>query len=58
MTHDGVGAAEASAKVGYASPSQFSREFRRFFGATPHAEADRLRRMLGLDGDPSPVPAA
>lgn len=31
----GALASEASYKVGYSSPSQFSREFKRFFGETP-----------------------
>jgi AraC-like DNA-binding protein len=35
-------AAAASARVGYESPSQFSREFKRLFGLTPSEE---LRRM-------------
>jgi AraC-like DNA-binding protein len=29
--------------VGYESPSQFSREFKRYFGATPLDEVARLR---------------
>jgi AraC-like DNA-binding protein len=49
MAHDGLGAAEAALKVGYQSPSQFSREFKRLFAAPPAAEAQRLRQMLGLD---------
>jgi AraC-like DNA-binding protein len=55
MAQDGLGAAEAAAKVGYESASQFSREFKRFFGHTPSAELNRLREMLGLD---QPVTAA
>lgn len=31
----GRGASEAAFEVGYSSPSQFSREFRRLFGASP-----------------------
>jgi len=31
MIRDGLTAASASARVGYESPSQFSREFKRFF---------------------------
>jgi AraC-like DNA-binding protein len=42
MLHDGLGAAEAAYKVGYGSPSQFSREFKRLFGATPRQEVARL----------------
>lgn len=43
MVHDGLGAAEAALQVGYESASQFSREFKRFFGATPAAAAAELR---------------
>ena len=34
-------------KVGYDSPSQFSREYRRQFGAPPSQDAQRLRTMPG-----------
>ena len=43
MTQDGLPASTAAMEVGYESPSQFSREFKRFFGDTPSAEAVRLR---------------
>ncbi|MDR3640485.1 MAG: AraC family transcriptional regulator [Humidesulfovibrio sp.] len=43
MTQDGFNAKAAAGEVGYASTSQFSREFRRFFGASPGEEAARLR---------------
>jgi AraC-like DNA-binding protein len=43
MVHDGVGAAEAALQVGYESASQFSREFKRLFGATPATAAAELR---------------
>jgi AraC-like DNA-binding protein len=35
MTHDGHNASTAARAVGYESPSQFSREFKRLFGVTP-----------------------
>ena len=35
MLGDGLSAAEASFQVGYGSPSQFSREFKRMFGVPP-----------------------
>lgn len=35
MMSDGLGAAEAAFAVGYESPSQFGREYRRLFGASP-----------------------
>jgi transcriptional regulator GlxA family with amidase domain len=34
--------------VGYDSPSQFSREYRRLFGAPPGQDAQRLRRSNEL----------
>jgi AraC-like DNA-binding protein len=34
--------------VGYTSPSQFSREFRRLFGLTPAAEARRMRASFAI----------
>jgi len=36
-------AAEASRRVGYLSPSQFSREYSRFFGAAPTKDVARLK---------------
>jgi AraC-like DNA-binding protein len=47
MVQEGVGAAIAADRVGYESPSQFSREFKRLFGAPPVDEAERVRAMLG-----------
>ncbi|HEV7256275.1 MAG TPA: AraC family transcriptional regulator [Bosea sp. (in: a-proteobacteria)] len=41
-------AASAGFRVGYESPSQFSREYRRLFGAPPLRDAARLR-SAGLD---------
>jgi AraC-like DNA-binding protein len=35
MLHDGLGVGEAAHRVGYGSPSQFSREYRRLFGMAP-----------------------
>jgi AraC-like DNA-binding protein len=43
IVNEGTGAAEAALSVGYESASQFSREFKRFFGATPSEEARRIR---------------
>jgi AraC-like DNA-binding protein len=34
--------------VGYTSPSQFSREFKRQFGLTPAAEARRMREGFAI----------
>jgi AraC-like DNA-binding protein len=47
MVNDGLGAGVAAGRVGYESPSQFSREFKRFFGKTPADEAERIRTTLG-----------
>jgi len=41
---EGVGAAEAGFRVGYQSPSQFSREYARRFGAPPALSVSRLPR--------------
>src|SRR5580658_1554498 len=45
MFIDGIDCALAGHRVGYESPSQFSREYRRLFGAPPRAEIARLRQM-------------
>lgn len=39
------GAADVAYQVGYESPSQFSREYARFFGLPPSQDALRLREM-------------
>jgi AraC-like DNA-binding protein len=38
MLGEGLNAGEAAFRVGYESPSQFSREYRRIFGAPPHRD--------------------
>jgi AraC-like DNA-binding protein len=43
MFADGIECAIAGHRVGYESPSQFSREYRRLFGAPPRVEIARLR---------------
>ena len=43
MVRQDLTAETASLAVGYTSPSQFSREFKRLFGLTPAAEARRMR---------------
>ncbi|MBP4059174.1 MULTISPECIES: AraC family transcriptional regulator [Aeromonas] len=43
MLHDGLKAGVAADKVGYESCSQFSREYKRFFGNTPSEHAARFR---------------
>ncbi len=39
-------AASVAFKVGYESPSQFSREYRRLFGQPPMRDLDRLRTLV------------
>ncbi|WP_426111654.1 AraC family transcriptional regulator [Massilia sp. PWRC2] len=51
MARNDMTAQAACAQVGYESASQFSREFKRFFGRSPSQEADALRRFLA----PPPV---
>jgi AraC-like DNA-binding protein len=48
MIRDGLTAASASARVGYESPSQFSREFKRFFGRSPVDETKVMRASFVL----------
>jgi len=55
MLRSDISAATASAKVGYESPSQFSREFKRFFGRTPQAEIQWMKRTYAL---PAPTSAS
>ncbi|STD49707.1 L-rhamnose operon regulatory protein rhaS [Edwardsiella tarda] len=43
ILHDGLKASTAANRVGYESPSQFSREYKRFFGNTPSDQASRYR---------------
>jgi AraC-like DNA-binding protein len=50
MARSDMTAQAAAAQVGYESPSQFSREFKRFFGRSPGEEANAVRRMLTVHG--------
>lgn len=43
MLVDGANAGAAGFAVGYESPSQFSREYRRLFGAPPRKDVERLQ---------------
>ncbi len=43
MLGEGLDAAEAAFRVGYESPSQFSREYRRMFGAPPRQDVAAVR---------------
>jgi len=42
-------AASAAFEVGYESPSQFNREYKRFFGKPPMRDVLALRASLFLD---------
>ena len=46
MAHDGYNSSTAARAVGYESPSQFSREFKRLLGVTPVEEAEQTRARL------------
>jgi AraC-like DNA-binding protein len=48
MVRQGITAEAASHAVGYASPSQFNREFKRLFGLTPAAETKRMRESFAI----------
>lgn len=48
MVRQGITAEMACFAVGYTSPSQFNREFKRLFGLTPSAETKRMRENFSL----------
>lgn len=48
MVRNGLTAAAASAAVGYDSPSQFSREFKRVFGRSPVEEVKRMKAEFAV----------
>lgn len=48
MVRQDLTAEAASHAVGYTSPSQFSREFKRLFRLTPAAEAKRMRESFAI----------
>lgn len=48
MVRQELTAEAAGLAVGYTSPSQFSREFKRLFGSTPAAEARRMRESFAI----------
>lgn len=48
MVRNGMTAAAASVAVGYDSPSQFSREFKRLFGRSPVEEVRRMKAEFAV----------
>jgi AraC-like DNA-binding protein len=48
MVIEGLNVGDASDRVGYESPSQFSREYRRLFGRPPQREVAELRGTIPL----------
>ncbi len=48
MIRDGLTAAAAAVRVGYESPSQFNREFKRLFGRSPGEETREMRVAFSL----------
>ncbi len=58
MLNEALDAAGAAFQVGYESPSQFSREYSRLFGAPPKRDIEGLRQRTGeVNARPSSVPA-
>lgn len=55
MFQSGIGAAIAADKVGYESASQFSREFKRFFGTSPMEESRRMKDTLAIPSPKEPA---
>ena len=53
MLRQGMTAEAASLAVGYASPSQFNRDFKRLFALPPAAEVARMRRSFALPPPPA-----
>lgn len=49
---EGADVAQVGFAIGYESPSQFSREYRRLFGAPPGRDASAIRRSVAAGGTP------
>jgi AraC-like DNA-binding protein len=54
MLRNVMSASSAAFSVGYESASQFSREFKRFFGRTPHAEIEWMKATYALPEPATP----
>ncbi len=57
MLTDHLDAATAAFQVGYESPSQFSREYSRLFGAPPLRDITTLRQLAAGEGRPAATEA-
>jgi len=55
MLAEDLDAATAAFRVGYESPSQFSREYARLFGAPPRRDIEALRQAGDVDVPPHPA---
>ena len=58
MLSDGAGSRTARSSVGYESPSQFSREYARLFGAPPRRDVEALRPDSGAQMSAQVAPGA
>ena len=58
MLNEDLDAASAAFAVGYESPSQFSREYARLFGAPPRRDVDALRGKAGGPSESGRLAAA
>lgn len=56
MLRNELTAAKSAFLVGYESASQFSRDFKRFFGRTPSAEVAWMKRTYALPAPATPSP--
>ena len=56
MLNERVSASTAAVRVGYASASQFSREFKRFFGVPPSQADGAALDLSGCLSSPSRIP--
>lgn len=54
MLRNAMSASTAAFNVGYESASQFSREFKRFFGRTPQAEIEWMKATYALPAPSTP----
>ena len=50
LVSEGADVAQVGFAIGYESPSQFSREYRRMFGAPPGRDGADIRRTVGVPG--------